>query len=619
MTNCPEARRRFPLVLAAGAMALILAAGPAAPAQAQDEDSEPIRLLPGAASEELTSGEEQPSQSLVTITDPEDEDEELEGDDATAEDENEDDEPVAVSPLRALDSSSVGVLGPEDGGLGPRLWEGASRPRIESLIARLPVVTESRAMKTLTRALLLTSAPVPEGEATVPSLLGLRVERLAAAGDMKGALDLVQVAPPGLEDPVLARVETDGFFLSGDHSGACTVVEREVANGRAGVYWIKGLSFCRALREEIKAARLGADLLREIGETGDEAFFTLIAALAGDPGATVVSLPDPRPLHIAMLRVAGQDIPADAVAGAGPALLRAIATAPNTDIAVKLAAGERAEALGALSPESLAQIYASVPFTSDELNNAVSIALKENSPRSRALLFQVGQIQTVPAARAEAMREAARVADLGMSTAFAVIRPGVTCGEVIAEGTSAMLKAGAESVAMAPAAGVGTYYLDSGEDPRRVIAEGDMVFIDMGIWVHGYLGDITRAGIVGEGSAEQCDLLKTVQEAYTLGSQAMVPGADGKVIYQSVVDHFAAKGWDKYYVHHLSHGLGLGGDWPRIAPDHADILEVGDALSCEPGVYIPGLGGARVENMVYVDNGGPEEFTKSPLDLPMGL
>ena len=60
------------------------------------------------------------------------------------------------------------------------------------------------------------------------------------------------------------------------------------------------------------------------------------------------------------------------------------------------------------------------------------------------------------------MREAARVADLGMSTAFTVIRPGVTCGEVIAEGTSAMLKAGAESVAMAPAAGVGTYYLDSG-------------------------------------------------------------------------------------------------------------------------------------------------------------
>jgi len=216
------------------------------------------------------------------------------------------------------------------------------------------------------------------------------------------------------------------------------------------------------------------------------------------------------------------------------------------------------------------------------------------------------------------MREAARVADIGMTTAFAAILPGVTCCDIIAEGTAVMLKAGAESAAMAPAAGVGTYYLDSGEDPRRVIAEGDMVFVDMGIWVHGYLGDMTRAGIVGEGSAQQRDLLQTVQEAYRIGSQAMAPGADGKDIYQSVVDHYAARGWDQYFIHHLSHGLGLGGDRPRIAADGADVLQVGDALSCEPGLYIPGLGGARVENMIYVGEDGPEELTRCPLDPCMG-
>jgi Xaa-Pro aminopeptidase len=171
---------------------------------------------------------------------------------------------------------------------------------------------------------------------------------------------------------------------------------------------------------------------------------------------------------------------------------------------------------------------------------------------------------------------------------------------------------------MAPAVGVGTYYLDSGEDPRRAIAEGDMIFVDMGIWVHGYLGDMTRAGIVGEGSAQQRDLLQTVQEAYRIGSQAMAPGADGKDIYQSVVDHYAARGWDQYFIHHLSHGLGLGGDRPRIAADGADVLQVGDALSCEPGLYIPGLGGARVENMIHVGEDGPEELTRCPLDPCMG-
>ena len=70
--------------------------------------------------------------------------------------------------------------------------------------------------------------------------------------------------------------------------------------------------------------------------------------------------------------------------------------------------------------------------------------------------------------------------------------------------------------------------------------------------------------------------------------------------------------------HRLRHGLGLGGDRPRIAADGADVLQVGDALSCEPGLYIPGLGGARVENMIYVGEDGPEELTRCPLDLRMG-
>ena len=124
------------------------------------------------------------------------------------------------------------------------------------------------------------------------------------------------------------------------------------------------------------------------------------------------------------------------------------------------------------------------------------------------------------------MRQTAGIADLGMLTAFAAIRPGVRCQEVIAEGVAAMLRAGAEDADMKPACGVGTYYLDSGEDPRRVIQEGDMVFIDMIIHVHGYLGDMTRAGIVGEGSPERRELLETVQGAYRLATGLMKRGSE---------------------------------------------------------------------------------------------
>ena len=216
------------------------------------------------------------------------------------------------------------------------------------------------------------------------------------------------------------------------------------------------------------------------------------------------------------------------------------------------------------------------------------------------------------------MRQAARVADLGLQTAFALIRPGVTCAEAVAAGTAAMLRAEAESASMAPASGVGTYYLDSGGDPRRVIREGDMVFIDLGIWVHGYLGDMTRAAIVGDGTLEQRELLATVQEAYRLASGAMVPGASTSAIYQSVVDHYAARDRDRYFVHHISHGLGLGGDLPRCARGVDDTLQAGDALSCEPGCYVPGVGGARVENMILVGADGPEELTKTPMDPALG-
>ncbi len=255
------------------------------------------------------------------------------------------------------------------------------------------------------------------------------------------------------------------------------------------------------------------------------------------------------------------------------------------------------------------------------LKKILSDELKPQIPGTEIAVDDVGALlrRTKDERDLAFMREAARISDLGMSTAFKTVRPGLTTLEVTAEGTAAMLRAGAEYAVMNPAVGIGTYYLDSGEDPRRVIKEGDMLFIDMACYVHGYLGDMTRAAIVGEGNALQRELLATVHLAYRNASQAMVPGADGRRIYQGVVDTYAAKGWAKYFVHHLSHGLGLGSDQPGINRESADVLQVGDALSCEPGVYVPGIGGARVENMIYVSAAGPEELTKCPIVPPLGF
>ena len=367
---------------------------------AQEEDGAlgpPVKLFPRIEAEELAPIDETGEAAEPAPAD----------DETLAEGEN---GPVRISPLRALDPSSVGTLGLEDGGFGADLWEGSDRAQIESLLPHLPAATPSPAMHSLTRRLLLSTALVPEGDATAASFLGLRLERLAASGDAAAVADLLRVTPAGLEDPLAARVDADGRLLAGDNPGACSRIEAEVAAGQTHPYWLKGLAFCRAINGEIAAARLAADLLREIGETGDDTFFTLIAALAGDEDARVDSLIDPAPLHLAMLRAARQDIPADAVPGAGPGILRAIAIAPNAELPVRLLAAEQAEAIGALDPAALAQIYASVIFTPDELNNAISIATAGTNARGNALLYQVGQIQTVPAARAEAMSAAWSVA-----------------------------------------------------------------------------------------------------------------------------------------------------------------------------------------------------------------
>jgi Xaa-Pro aminopeptidase len=219
------------------------------------------------------------------------------------------------------------------------------------------------------------------------------------------------------------------------------------------------------------------------------------------------------------------------------------------------------------------------------------------------------------------MREAARISDIGMVAAFAAARPGVSGRVVAAASAAAMLEAGAEEASLQVAVGLATAYMGTGDwvyQPRRVIQDGDMLLVDMAIKYQGYLGDQTRTAIVGKGSAAQREIINTVQQAYRDTVAAMHPGAASPDLYRITTDLMQSKGWRQYFPHHVSHGLGLGGDLPRIAEGSEDVLQVGDALSCEPGLYIPGIGGARFENMLLLTENGIEELTKSPVDPQVG-
>ena len=216
----------------------------------------------------------------------------------------------------------------------------------------------------------------------------------------------------------------------------------------------------------------------------------------------------------------------------------------------------------------------------------------------------------------EMLRKTAEIGDAGLDAAFRVVRPGVTARDVEAEGVATMLRLGCERGLINVVSGPATYYLDSGNDCRRTIQAGEMLFMDIAISYKGYGGDQTRPAIVGEGTPAQRDLLETVKRSFYEVRAALAPGARAQDVYAIHCRNMERKGWRKYFYHHISHGVGLGGGdaGPRIDSASEDVLQEGDVISCEPGVYVPGIGGARVEDIVHVTKDGPVTLTRSAID-----
>ncbi len=150
---------------------------------------------------------------------------------------------------------------------------------------------------------------------------------------------------------------------------------------------------------------------------------------------------------------------------------------------------------------------------------------------------------------------------------------------------------------------------DAGE---RVIEAGDMVVLDFGgIGHHGYGSDISRtvfvAGDAGlTPSAEQLKVYHTVREANELAYQAIRPGVEAQALDKVARDHITAAGYGEAFLHRLGHGIGLDGhETPYLVPGNATKLAPGMAFSDEPGIYLAGQFGVRIEDIVYcAEDGG---------------
>ena len=215
------------------------------------------------------------------------------------------------------------------------------------------------------------------------------------------------------------------------------------------------------------------------------------------------------------------------------------------------------------------------------------------------------------------IREACRIADIGMKTAQEVVRPGIKEKEVAAEAEYAMRKAGSDGVGFDTIVASGhCCAYPHGTFLEKTIHEGDLVVVDLGATWRFYHSDITRTFIVGKPSGKQTKIFETVKLAQQSAFKAIAPNVWARDVDATARLVIGEAGFGDFFVHNLGHGVGLEvHEAPVLSPDSKDLLGLGNVVTVEPGVYLPGYGGVRIEDTVLVTERGAEKLTLAPYTL----
>ena len=215
------------------------------------------------------------------------------------------------------------------------------------------------------------------------------------------------------------------------------------------------------------------------------------------------------------------------------------------------------------------------------------------------------------------IRQAAHLADQGFARILPFIKPGVRELEVALELEFFLRKSGAEGLAFGTTIASGERgAMPHGGASTRKIAMGELVTLDFGCVVGGYCSDMTRTVAVGRVSSELRAIYQAVLEAQNLALQAVGPGRRGQELDALARDHLTRLGYGAHFTHGLGHGVGLFiHEAPSLSQTSEDTLEAYEVVTVEPGVYIPGLGGCRIEDLVLVTEQGHEVLSRSPKEL----
>ena len=215
-----------------------------------------------------------------------------------------------------------------------------------------------------------------------------------------------------------------------------------------------------------------------------------------------------------------------------------------------------------------------------------------------------------------AMRTAVSIIEEILEVVVDGIEPGIRERDVETEIRKRVLDSEAESFGVGiVTAGERTAYPHASTGHRR-IERDELVMIDVGVVFDGYYSDITRTVAVGDPDDELVEIYDVVRAAASAARQRIGPGVACQEIDRAARAVIEDAGYGEYFPHRVGHGLGLEGHEPPYLVEGNDApLQVGQTVTVEPGIYVPGLGGVRIEDDVVVDESGARVLTSFPREL----
>jgi Xaa-Pro aminopeptidase len=217
----------------------------------------------------------------------------------------------------------------------------------------------------------------------------------------------------------------------------------------------------------------------------------------------------------------------------------------------------------------------------------------------------------------ERIREAARLADEGLGHILERVEEGTTERELALELEFHMRRAGADDVSFDPiVAAAERSALPHARPTDRPVEKGRFLLFDLGCVHEGYCSDMTRTVVVGECDTRHREIYELVARAQQAGLDAVAPGRSAAEVDGAARQVIVEAGLGDAFGHGLGHGVGVEiHEAPTLRATSRDVLEVGQVVTIEPGVYLPGWGGVRIEDLVVVGMRGAEILSHSTKEL----